>query len=110
MPAAKKKAPAKKVSVGRSASKPTRQVATARSAVSVAVRAPAQRIHKPDVSKALLEDLIDGLHILAGHKVLDAYGHLSARSDRNPDRFVMTRSRSPAIAEIGRSEEHTSEL
>ena len=76
MPAAKKKAPAK------------------------AVRAPAQRIHKPDVSKALLEDLIDGLHILAGHKVLDAYGHLSARSDRNPDHFVMTRSRSPAIAEI----------
>ncbi len=77
MPAAKKKAPAK------------------------AVRALAQRIHKPDVSKALLEDLIDGLHILAGHKVLDAYGHLSARSDRNPDHFLMTRSRSPAIAEIG---------
>ncbi len=97
MPAAKKKAPAKKVSVGRSASKPTRPATTARAAG----RTPTQRIHKPDVSKALLEDLIDGLHILAGHKVLDAYGHLSARSDRNPERFVMTRSRSPAIAEIG---------
>ena len=29
--------------------------------------------------------------------MLDAYGHVSARSDRRPQRFVMSRSRAPAL-------------
>jgi ribulose-5-phosphate 4-epimerase/fuculose-1-phosphate aldolase len=29
--------------------------------------------------------------------VLDAYGHISARSDKRPDHFVMSRSRAPAL-------------
>ena len=28
---------------------------------------------------------------------LDGYGHISARSDRRPDRFIMSRSRAPAL-------------
>jgi len=29
--------------------------------------------------------------------VLDAYGHISARSDKRPGRFIMSRSRAPAL-------------
>ncbi|HUG79135.1 MAG TPA: class II aldolase/adducin family protein, partial [Burkholderiales bacterium] len=35
--------------------------------------------------------------ILAAHQVLDAYGHVSVRSDREPARFVMSRSLAPAL-------------
>jgi ribulose-5-phosphate 4-epimerase/fuculose-1-phosphate aldolase len=31
------------------------------------------------------------------HEVLDAYGHISARSDKRPDRFLISRSRAPAL-------------
>jgi ribulose-5-phosphate 4-epimerase/fuculose-1-phosphate aldolase len=48
-------------------------------------------------SRALVEDLVAGSRILAMHEVLDAYGHISARSDRRPDHFVMSRSRAPAL-------------
>ena len=48
-------------------------------------------------SKALIEDLGAGSRILADHGVLDAYGHVSARSDKRPDHFVMSRSRAPAL-------------
>jgi HCOMODA/2-hydroxy-3-carboxy-muconic semialdehyde decarboxylase len=48
-------------------------------------------------SAALLEDLVAGSRILANEGVLDAYGHISARSDKRPERFVMSRSRAPAL-------------
>jgi HCOMODA/2-hydroxy-3-carboxy-muconic semialdehyde decarboxylase len=48
-------------------------------------------------SKALVDDLVAGSRILADHGVLDAYGHVSARSDKRPDRFIMSRSRAPAL-------------
>ena len=48
-------------------------------------------------SKTLLADLVAGSRILADHGVLDAYGHVSARSDRRPDRFIMSRSLAPAL-------------
>jgi HCOMODA/2-hydroxy-3-carboxy-muconic semialdehyde decarboxylase len=47
--------------------------------------------------KALIEDLVAGSRILAREGVLDAYGHISARSDKRPDRFIMSRSRAPAL-------------
>jgi ribulose-5-phosphate 4-epimerase/fuculose-1-phosphate aldolase len=31
------------------------------------------------------------------HGVLDAYGHISARCDRRPEHFIMSRSRAPAL-------------
>jgi HCOMODA/2-hydroxy-3-carboxy-muconic semialdehyde decarboxylase len=48
-------------------------------------------------SAALVEDLVAGSRILAMQGVLDAYGHISARSDKRPDHFIMSRSRAPAL-------------
>ena len=42
-----------------------------------------------DVSTALVEDLVVANRVLASHGVLDAFGHVSARSDRHPDRYVL---------------------
>ena len=52
---------------------------------------------KPNASKALIDDLVAGSRILAHHGVLDAYGHISVRSDKRPERFLMSRSRAPAL-------------
>jgi ribulose-5-phosphate 4-epimerase/fuculose-1-phosphate aldolase len=53
--------------------------------------------NKISASRALADDLVDASRILAEHGVLDAYGHVSARSDREPARFVMSRSLAPAL-------------
>src|SRR3989442_3447218 len=52
---------------------------------------------KLSASRSLLQDLVAASRVLAAHEVLDAYGHVSARSDRRPDRFFMSRSRAPAL-------------
>ena len=52
---------------------------------------------KLSASKALVDDLVAASRILAQHEVLDAYGHVSARSDRRPERFIMSRSLAPAL-------------
>jgi ribulose-5-phosphate 4-epimerase/fuculose-1-phosphate aldolase len=48
-------------------------------------------------SPALLDDLVAANRILAMHGVLDAYGHVSVRSDRDPERFFMSRSLAPQL-------------
>lgn len=48
-------------------------------------------------TRALIDDLVAGSRILAMHEVLDAYGHISARSDKRPGHFIMSRSRAPAL-------------
>jgi ribulose-5-phosphate 4-epimerase/fuculose-1-phosphate aldolase len=52
---------------------------------------------KLSASKQLIDDLVAGSRILAEQGVLDAYGHISARSDKRPDRFFISRSRAPAL-------------
>src|SRR2546430_1448811 len=52
---------------------------------------------KLSASRSLIQDLVAASRVLAAHEVLDAYGHVSARSDRRPDRFFMSRSRAPAL-------------
>jgi ribulose-5-phosphate 4-epimerase/fuculose-1-phosphate aldolase len=52
---------------------------------------------KLSASRELIDDLVAASRILAMHEVLDAYGHVSARSDRKPGRFVMSRSLAPAL-------------
>jgi len=52
---------------------------------------------KPSASKGLIEDLVAASRILADQQVLDAYGHVSARSDKRADRFIMSRSLAPAL-------------
>ncbi|MGQ0654094.1 MAG: class II aldolase/adducin family protein [Betaproteobacteria bacterium] len=56
---------------------------------------------KLNASRTLVSDLVAGSRILAQHEVLDAYGHVSARSDKRPDRYIMTRSLAPALATEG---------
>ena len=48
-----------------------------------------------DASAALVDDLVAANRILAMEGVLDAYGHVSARSDRDPERFILSRSLAP---------------
>jgi ribulose-5-phosphate 4-epimerase/fuculose-1-phosphate aldolase len=46
---------------------------------------------------SLEEDLACAYRILAEHGVIDAYGHVSARSERDPNRYVMARSLAPGL-------------
>jgi ribulose-5-phosphate 4-epimerase/fuculose-1-phosphate aldolase len=61
---------------------------------------------KLSASSRLLEDLVAASRILAMHDVVDAYGHVSARSDRRPDRFIMSRSLAPALVTAADLVEH----
>ncbi len=45
----------------------------------------------------LIEDLIIANKILAEENVLDAFGHVTVRHNRNPNRFLMSRSLAPAL-------------
>jgi len=44
---------------------------------------------------ALVADLVAANHILAMQEVVDGYGHVSVRHDRNPERFLISRSLAP---------------
>src|SRR5215469_2548240 len=44
-----------------------------------------------------IQDLVLANRILADHEVFDAYGHVSVRSDRDPQHFFMARSLAPAL-------------
>jgi ribulose-5-phosphate 4-epimerase/fuculose-1-phosphate aldolase len=54
----------------------------------------------------LLEDLVAANRILAMHGVLDAYGHVSVRSDANPAHFLMSRSLAPYLVTAADVMEH----
>jgi ribulose-5-phosphate 4-epimerase/fuculose-1-phosphate aldolase len=49
---------------------------------------------------ALLEDLVAANRILAEHGVIDAYGHVSLRSPRDPDRFFLARAIAPETVQV----------
>ena len=49
----------------------------------------------------LIEDLVTANRILAMEGVLDGYGHVSVRSDSNPNRFYLSRSLAPDLVEAG---------
>ncbi len=48
---------------------------------------------------ALLNDLLLANHILADQEVLDAFGHISVRSIKNPKHFYLARARAPGLVE-----------
>src|SRR6202045_3952949 len=50
-----------------------------------------------DSNEARIEDLITASHILANEGILDSFGHVSARSAKNPDHFFMPRAMPPAL-------------
>jgi ribulose-5-phosphate 4-epimerase/fuculose-1-phosphate aldolase len=58
-------------------------------------------MRKLSASRGLIEDLVAASRVLAMHEVLDAYGHVSARSDKKPERFIMSRSLAPALVSAG---------
>ena len=56
-----------------------------------------------------LEDLVTANRILAREDVVDAYGHVSIRHPKNPDRYFLSRSRAPELVEAGDLMEYTLE-
>lgn len=54
----------------------------------------------------LLVDLVAANRILAMEGVLDGYGHVSARSDKDPARFLMSRSLAPQLVKVADIMEH----
>jgi HCOMODA/2-hydroxy-3-carboxy-muconic semialdehyde decarboxylase len=53
----------------------------------------------PDSLAALRAELALASRILANEGVLDAFGHVSARHPTDPERYLLSRSRSPALVE-----------
>jgi len=49
----------------------------------------------PPVDAALLADLVAANHILYRHRVVDAFGHVSVRHDKDPERFLLARNLAP---------------
>jgi HCOMODA/2-hydroxy-3-carboxy-muconic semialdehyde decarboxylase len=49
------------------------------------------------VDKELIDDLVAASRILAHHGVLDAWGHVSCRHPKNPERYLLSRARAPAL-------------
>jgi ribulose-5-phosphate 4-epimerase/fuculose-1-phosphate aldolase len=47
--------------------------------------------------KALIDDLVVANRILYDQKVMDGYGHVSARDPRDPNRFLMSRALAPGL-------------
>src|SRR5918996_125412 len=52
------------------------------------------------MEQSLLEDLVAANRILAEHGVIDAYGHVSLRSPRDPERFFLARSIAPETVQV----------
>lgn len=48
-------------------------------------------------SPSLIDDLVVANHILVNEGVLDGFGHISVRHDKEPDRFLIARSMAPGL-------------
>jgi ribulose-5-phosphate 4-epimerase/fuculose-1-phosphate aldolase len=66
-------------------------------------RAPAQGapLSAGPADPTLVEDLVAANRILVDQGVLDGYGHVSARHDRDPSRYLMARSLAPELVTAG---------
>jgi HCOMODA/2-hydroxy-3-carboxy-muconic semialdehyde decarboxylase len=49
----------------------------------------------------IIADLVTANHILHSQNVVDGFGHVSARHPARPDRFLLSRSRAPALVAAG---------
>jgi len=47
--------------------------------------------------RALVEDVVAANHILYDQGVVDGFGHVSARSDKDPNHFLLARSMAPGL-------------
>src|SRR3954468_15839318 len=46
---------------------------------------------------ALIDDIVTANHILHDQGVVDGFGHVSARHDKDPTRYLLSRSMAPAL-------------
>tara|TARA_Y100001934_G_scaffold78479_1_gene97511 strand:+ start:12828 stop:13583 length:756 start_codon:yes stop_codon:yes gene_type:complete len=60
-----------------------------------------------EISHAALKELVVANRILANEGVVDAFGHVSVRHPKNPERYIMACSRSPGIVTIADLMEYT---
>src|SRR6476646_8733890 len=51
----------------------------------------------PTADPALIEDLVAANRILYDQGVVDGFGHVSGRHDKNPERFLLARSMAPGL-------------
>ena len=65
-------------------------------ALLLAVPACAQSPSPPD-SASQVNDVVVANHILYDQNVVDGFGHVSARSDKDPNRFLMAHSMAPGL-------------
>src|SRR6476646_9925732 len=65
-------------------------------ATAVAAQAPAPASAGP-ADPALIEDLVAANRILYDQGVVDGFGHVSARHDKDPNHYLMSRSMAPAL-------------
>ena len=49
---------------------------------------------------SFLDDLVAAYRILAEHRVIDAYGHVSMRSPHDPRRYLLARSLAPEVVQV----------
>ncbi|MGZ3526776.1 MAG: class II aldolase/adducin family protein, partial [Vulcanimicrobiaceae bacterium] len=50
-----------------------------------------------DADPQLLADLVDANRILYNEGIVDGFGHVSARHDKRPDRFFISRNLAPGL-------------
>lgn len=77
-------------------------LAVTSSMLSAAAQAPAQnqaaaKSNEVESMASLIWDLVAANRILADQDVLDGYGHVSVRNERNPARYLLARSMAPEI-------------
>jgi ribulose-5-phosphate 4-epimerase/fuculose-1-phosphate aldolase len=61
------------------------------------LRAQAAPVSAGPADSRLIEDLVAANRILADQGVVDGYGHVSVRHDRDPNRYLMSRSIAPEL-------------
>jgi ribulose-5-phosphate 4-epimerase/fuculose-1-phosphate aldolase len=66
---------------------------------SIAVNAPDTARPGPEPGPGLIEDVVVANHILFDQGVVDAFGHISVRHDKRPDRFLLARNMAPGRVE-----------
>lgn len=66
-------------------------------AASLVALSYAQSNSTVDPDEARIEDIITASHILTNEGILDSFGHISARSVKNPEHFFMPRAMPPAL-------------
>ena len=65
--------------------------------IAAAVNLPSLKLSAQKVESSQIPDLVAADRILAAHEIVDAYGHVSVRSDQNPQHFFMSRSLAPEL-------------